>query len=397
MKGVWMAVCSLMTAVAATAQNFTVTATVPGMAQGCKVELRTEDEEVLAETLTDDGGFVLRGSVERPLLAELCVYDKPVYQDGEIPEERGVRLMVESNADITLKAACIDSIPLLYELGGSPLFLEPCVHVEGGQAQRHYQEWRDWIYNAERVRWQAEHLEWAWQFSGRRSKNDGDGHLHEMMDDAVSAVRAIENRMNTLFIERHPDYAVSLILQMERLNEAFSYTEAELDTMLARFKDNEDVGGYELLAGKVESARRFTRGMGYTDFAVASADGALQQFGSVVKQGVWNYIDFWASWCAPCRAAIPAVKRLYAEAGEKLNVVSVSVDKKTEDWLRAVEQEQMPWTQVVAAHESLRLLKDCYRLSSIPLIIVIDPEGRIQMATHIPAEADKFVMERLRE
>lgn len=61
----------------------------------------------------------------------------------------------------------------------------------------------------------------------------------------------------------------------------------------------------------------------------------------IIVPGKYNFIDFWASWCGPCRAAIPSVKQLQQKLGDKLNIISISVDKKRQDWERAMEVEKM--------------------------------------------------------
>lgn len=61
----------------------------------------------------------------------------------------------------------------------------------------------------------------------------------------------------------------------------------------------------------------------------------------IIVPGKYNFIDFWASWCGPCRAAIPSVKQLQQKLGDKLNIISISVEKKRQDWERAMEVEKM--------------------------------------------------------
>jgi len=61
----------------------------------------------------------------------------------------------------------------------------------------------------------------------------------------------------------------------------------------------------------------------------------------IIVPGKYNFIDFWASWCGSCRAAIPSVKQLQLKLGDKLNIISISVDKKRQDWERAMEVEKM--------------------------------------------------------
>lgn len=398
MKHILLTALLLTGSLAVTAQTFTVTARIPGIMPGCKVEL-SADEEPMAEGITTDGGFTLSGKTDRPILAELEISDKPSYADNEYPQTRGIKFMIESGADITIEAACIDSVPLNYEPGGTSLFLEPCVHIKGGVMQSHYQEWRNWIYNAEFTRWHAEHQEWAWQMRNRKQKQktheDGNA-VYEAMEETVAAAQTVEDIMNAMFIEQHPDYAVSLMLQRELMGDVFCYTAAELDSISARFANNEDVEGYKHFLRKTDMLKQYPRGSHYSDFGVALPDGSQQKLSDLVKPGVWNYIDFWASWCGPCRAAIPAVKKLYAKHSDKINIVSISVDKLNESWRQAMEQEQMPWAQAIATTDGTAVLSEKYKLKSIPLLVVIDPEGNIQLATHTPAEADRFIIEKLK-
>lgn len=88
-------------------------------------------------------------------------------------------------------------------------------------------------------------------------------------------------------------------------------------------------------------------------------------------------LDFWASWCGPCRQEIPNMKKIYADMkGKKVEFLSVSIDAKKDAWLKALKEEQMPWAlgwTPDAGKEVMQL----YQFSGIPFIIVIDEQGRI--------------------
>src|SRR5882757_10240711 len=81
------------------------------------------------------------------------------------------------------------------------------------------------------------------------------------------------------------------------------------------------------------------------DFTLPTPAGENLRLSSL--RGQYVLVDFWASWCMPCRAEIPHLKDLYAQyhaAG--LEIVSVSIDAHPEAWKRGMGQEQMPWKQV---------------------------------------------------
>lgn len=93
-------------------------------------------------------------------------------------------------------------------------------------------------------------------------------------------------------------------------------------------------------------------------------------------KGKYLILDFWASWCGPCRAEIPHLKDLYAKyAKEELQILGVSIDAKEADWRKALAQENMPWKQAIA-HDSKKLMND-YLFNAIPYMVIVDPAGNI--------------------
>ncbi len=94
-------------------------------------------------------------------------------------------------------------------------------------------------------------------------------------------------------------------------------------------------------------------------------------------KGKFLVIDFWASWCGPCRNEIPHLKEVYKKYHDKgVELLSVSIDKKEKDWLKALAEENMTWPQVLAPKAGKQTMKD-YQFSGIPYIIILDKDGKI--------------------
>jgi thiol-disulfide isomerase/thioredoxin len=90
-----------------------------------------------------------------------------------------------------------------------------------------------------------------------------------------------------------------------------------------------------------------------------------------------NLVVFWASWCGPCRKEIPQIRKLFDEHGNKLNIVSVSIDKRDEAWRKAMEAEKMPWSQLLLKQDSSFVKFDRkYDLKAIPVWVLVDGQGK---------------------
>ncbi len=118
-------------------------------------------------------------------------------------------------------------------------------------------------------------------------------------------------------------------------------------------------------------------GSRFIDFTIENGniDGTPVSLSDYVGNGKYVLVDFWASWCAPCRGGIPGIKELYKKyAGENFEVVSVAVWDERAATLKALEEEQMPWPQIIDAQE---IPSNIYGFTGIPQVILFSPDGTI--------------------
>lgn len=114
------------------------------------------------------------------------------------------------------------------------------------------------------------------------------------------------------------------------------------------------------------------------DFTMPSLEGKPISALSVVKQNRLTVIDFWASWCGPCRAEMPHMVELYQQYKDKeLGILGVSLDNKREAWQEATRQLGITWPQMSDLKGWDNAAAATFNVRSIPFTVVVDQQGKI--------------------
>lgn len=113
-------------------------------------------------------------------------------------------------------------------------------------------------------------------------------------------------------------------------------------------------------------------------FTLFSADGKQVALADVLSKNRYVLLDFWASWCVPCRAKNRNITPIYEELKKKgIEVVSISVDKQESLWRKAVKDDKLSWIQLRAEGELKSPVVEAYRVRSLPSTFLVDREGKI--------------------
>lgn len=116
-------------------------------------------------------------------------------------------------------------------------------------------------------------------------------------------------------------------------------------------------------------------GQPFADFTLTAEDGSEQKLSDYVGRGEYVLVDFWASWCGPCRREMPTVKEIYARYnGQGLKVLGVAVNDEVVDTQKAIEEMGIEWP-VFSDIQGTTL--DIYGISGIPHLILFAPDGTI--------------------
>jgi thiol-disulfide isomerase/thioredoxin len=153
----------------------------------------------------------------------------------------------------------------------------------------------------------------------------------------------------------------------------------------------------EMLAN-LKKAAESAEGMTIKDFTQPSLDGTpVSLMGEVAKNKI-TVIDFWASWCGPCRQEMPFMLELYSKYKDKgLGIVGISLDEDSDAWKAATQQLNIPWTQMSDLKGWKNTIASHFCVNSIPHTIVVDQQGKIMKRGLRGEKLEEFVVNLLKE
>ena len=343
---------SSLSAHAQTETGFVINGTITGLEPSSMAYLSydTDDTTVVDSTAIKNGKFTFEGMVSEPQSAYVQVRHGKSFSDDS-SEEDYFGFLLENT---TMKITANDSIGNAV-LSGSLL---------------NEQE--------EMISAQINPLRQKMTELGLRYKNKPKDEAYEA---AVDTVKVLQEKMITIygdFIDSNRDSYLAL-QYFNRIQLDYNFDPIVAEIAFGKFPEKlrHSAYGKETLK-KIELAKKSEEGATVANFTQKTIDGNSFTLSSL--KGKYVLVEFWASWCAPCRAENPNLRKLYHKLkDDNFEIVGISLDDADTKaaWVNAVKIDSLPWIQVSDLQGFDNEVAKVYGIKAIPQNFLVNPEGII--------------------
>lgn len=372
MKRLLFTFFALIVCLGISAQKYTVNGIVEGLPDGTVLQLIPMShgkETPLGETTVQGGKFKFTGSVKEPICGHVTVKDSYGYCSFML-ENCGIVI----TATVT-KGKAHDGVDLYTwksNVLGSPLTEKYNVFV----AER---EKIDELYMANQRKFQHVHEK-------VRSLKGDELTAYKKTDEYQALEKAdreffqyVDKTLNGLILDNKDSFWGPLLA-----HQYMSYFTPDQRNLYNQFSDAAKNSWY---GKKMKEELWPAGGVGekIPSFTIKDEAGKAYTFQQLAKGKKYVLLDFWASWCAPCRKEIPNVKKQYDLYKDKgFEVISISIDRNAAPWKKALEEEQLKWPNFLSNE-----VADQFKVKAVPTMYLVDTKGVI-LAENDDARGEKL-------
>lgn len=209
----------------------------------------------------------------------------------------------------------------------------------------------------------------------KKAKDDKNSRMTDSLDKVYDSLDKIHQLASKKYVAAHPGSYVSAYI----INSDFSYNPnvPELDSLYKGLDSNIRVSYFgRKIKSVIEKNLLTAVGQPAPDFTQADVDGKPVTLSSL--RGNYVLVDFWASWCGPCRQENPSVVKAYKKFHPKqFTIVGVSLDDTRADWLKAIQKDGLYWTQLSDLKGWKNAVAATYGINGIPMNFLLDKQGKI--------------------
>ncbi|TCC99623.1 TlpA disulfide reductase family protein [Pedobacter hiemivivus] len=348
-------------------QGFTIKGKLTGVKNGQKVMLsyRTGEKEVNDSAIVRNGSFLLKGKVKDVTKAKITLKDPKADKEPMTME----KMMAMDEQDFFLENKA-------FSVAGSNM---KTALIKGGAAQADYLVLKSQLKPLEdKMKPLSEKMGQYFKENNEKAKDE--------LFPKLRAIRVDMTKVEDGFIYQHPDSYVSLdlvesksgVIDPKRFEPFFKALSPRIQNSV-KGKD---------LAARLKTAKKIDIGQPAMDFVQNNTKGVPVSLSSL--KGKYVLIDFWASWCGPCRQENPNVLKVYQKFKDKnFEIIAVSLDNKKEAWLKAIAADGLPWIHVSDLKGWKNAVAADYDVKAVPQNFLVGPDGKILAKNLIGKELEE--------